>query len=92
MNKRQYPQILVSLLVLASLLLTGLAILPGSAMADLAATSWPMFHHDLKHTGRSPYLGAQTNTVKWSYLTGDYVYSSPAIGSDGTVYVGSGGP
>ncbi len=28
-------------------------------------------------------------TLKWSYTTGDYVYSSPAIASDGTVYVGS---
>jgi len=80
---------LVSLLVLTSLLLSGLAILPGSAIADLASTSWPMFHHDLKHTGRSPYLGPQTNAVKWSYQTGDWVESSPAIGSDGTIYVGS---
>jgi outer membrane protein assembly factor BamB len=28
-------------------------------------------------------------TLKWSYATGDAVSSSPAIGSDGTVYVGS---
>ena len=27
--------------------------------------------------------------LKWRYMTGDAVYSSPAIGSDGTVYVGS---
>lgn len=27
--------------------------------------------------------------LKWRYQTGDDVYSSPAIGSDGTVYVGS---
>ncbi|MGD8507021.1 MAG: PQQ-binding-like beta-propeller repeat protein, partial [Candidatus Bathyarchaeota archaeon] len=26
---------------------------------------------------------------KWSYITGGAIYSSPAIGSDGTVYVGS---
>jgi hypothetical protein len=25
----------------------------------------------------------------WEFETGSYVYSSPAIGSDGTVYVGS---
>ena len=29
-------------------------------------------------------------TVLWEFETGDAVYSSPAIGSDGTVYVGSG--
>jgi len=28
-------------------------------------------------------------TVLWEFETGDWVYSSPAIGSDGTVYVGS---
>jgi outer membrane protein assembly factor BamB len=28
-------------------------------------------------------------TLKWSFPTGDDVYSSPAIGSDGTIYVGS---
>ena len=36
----------------------------------------------------------QTSKVKigtpiWEFETGSYVYSSPAIGSDGTVYVGS---
>ena len=28
-------------------------------------------------------------TPIWEFKTGDWVYSSPAIGSDGTVYVGS---
>ena len=28
-------------------------------------------------------------TLKWSYLAGDGIHSSPAIGSDGTIYVGS---
>jgi outer membrane protein assembly factor BamB len=27
-------------------------------------------------------------TLKWKFKTGNYVYSSPAIGTDGTVYVG----
>ena len=57
--------------------------------AQLADTPWPMFRHDLQHTGRSPYLGAQTANLKWRYATGGLVYSSPAIGSDGTIYVGS---
>ena len=29
------------------------------------------------------------NIVKWGFLTGSYVRSSPAIGSDGTIYVGA---
>ena len=28
-------------------------------------------------------------TLKWSYTTGCDIYSSPAIASDGTIYVGS---
>jgi len=28
-------------------------------------------------------------TLRWSFLTGGSVYSSPAIGADGTIYVGS---
>ena len=31
----------------------------------------------------------EPGTLKWRYQTGDFVRSSPAIGSDGTVYVGS---
>jgi len=27
--------------------------------------------------------------LKWSYQTGNFVISSPAIGADGTIYVGS---
>jgi outer membrane protein assembly factor BamB len=28
-------------------------------------------------------------TQKWEFVTGAVVYSSPAIGADGTIYVGS---
>ena len=40
-----------------------------------------------------PLTGAdkkKPGTVLWEFETGLYVLSSPAIGSDGTVYVGSG--
>ena len=30
-----------------------------------------------------------SGSLKWRYATGSYVWSSPAIGSDGTIYVGS---
>ncbi|MDD5528681.1 MAG: PQQ-binding-like beta-propeller repeat protein [bacterium] len=58
--------------------------------AQLANTPWPMFHHDLQHTGRSPYIGPATPQLKWSCVTGNYLsFSSPTIGFDGTLYVGS---
>ena len=35
-------------------------------------------------------LTAQTpGTMKWAFTTGDWVDSSPAIGPDGTIYIGS---
>ena len=48
-----------------------------------------MFGHDPQHTRRSPFTGPATNALKWAYTTGGAVVSSPAIGADGTVYVGS---
>jgi outer membrane protein assembly factor BamB len=39
--------------------------------------------------GSSPLLAQVDGTVKWGYETGNPVYSSPAIGADGTIYVGS---
>lgn len=52
--------------------------------------SWPSFHNDLQHTGRSSYnLSNGLPAIRWSLLTGRAVNSSPAVGNDGTVYVGS---
>ena len=61
----------------------------GVSTAQLADSPWPMYGHDPQHTGRSPYTGPETPGTKWKFGTGDYVDSSPAIGVDGTVYVGS---
>ena len=58
----------------------------GSGLAD---SPWPMFRHDPQHTGRSPYSGPTTPELRWSYTTGAMIESSPAIGADGTIYVGS---
>jgi len=52
-------------------------------------SAWWMFGRDPRHTRRSPYIGAQTDHLKWTYTTGDKVRSSPALGPDGTVYFGS---
>ena len=49
---------------------------------------WPMFHHDLMHTGHSISMAPQTNQTLWHYTTGGSVMSSPAV-VDGIVYIGS---
>lgn len=59
---------------------------PGPGLAD---TSWPMFQHDLRHTGQSEYLGPQTANLKWTFDTGSSITSSPIIGFDNTIYIGS---
>ena len=55
-----------------------------------ANSPWPMFRHDLNHTGKSQYDTSKNNgQKKWEFTTGDYVSSSPAIGPDDTIYIGS---
>lgn len=61
----------------------------GTGMGQLATAPWPMIGHDVRHTGQSPYRGPDKARLKWKFKTGVAVASSPALGSDGTVYVGS---
>ena len=58
---------------------------------SLANTPWPMFHHDLRHTGLSPYdTSDNPGKLRWKFKTEYYVLSSsPAIGSNGIIYIGS---
>jgi len=75
-----------------ALLLAGLAVAPGLADASgggPANTAWPMFQHDRRHTGQSPYLGAQDNTTRWAYPTNSGFKGAAAIGGDGTIYFNS---
>ncbi len=54
--------------------------------------SEPMFHHDVRHTGLSQFnTSANPGSQKWAFATGGADtdgYASPAIGADGTIYVG----
>lgn len=56
----------------------------------LARTPWPMFRHDSMRTGRSPFKGPDVPHFQWEFITnGAILESSPAIGPDGTIYIGS---
>ena len=72
-------------LIVFSLLSIGM----NSAISQIADTPYPMFSHDVKHTGRSPYQGASVNEIKWSNLTGGEIWSSPVVGADNTIYLSS---
>ncbi len=61
--------------------------------SDVGSISpWPMFQHDAQHTGRSPYVGPQTDNVKWTYDFPEYpnrVYDSRVVvGPQDIIYVG----
>ena len=74
--------------VLAAVLVAPAGVPAGRVSTQgLANTAWPMWRHDLAHTGRSPYSGPANPVLKWK---ADVVvkYSGPAIAADGTVYVG----
>jgi len=52
---------------------------------------WPMFSHDVRHTGRSEIaVNGNSAREKWKvWLTDDArIMSSPAIDKDGTIYIG----
>jgi len=62
----------------------------GTSGSCLANSVWPKFHGNMQNTGLSSIdTSANTGTLKWSYTTGNSINSSPAIGADGTIYVGS---
>ena len=50
--------------------------------------SWPMFHHDLSHTGYTESPAPNTNQTLWNYTTEGIIWSSPAV-TEGKVYFGS---
>ena len=61
-----------------------------SSIMIAGASPWPKFHRDIQSTGLSPInTSSITGTTKWSYATGNVIYSSPTISADGTIYVGS---
>lgn len=48
---------------------------------------WPMYGRDPTHQRRSPVSGPQTSKIKWAYPLVAAYTSSPAIATDGTIYV-----
>ncbi|MFN8176105.1 MAG: PQQ-binding-like beta-propeller repeat protein [Solirubrobacteraceae bacterium] len=75
------------------------ATLPGAAPAGAASyrydvplapsSPWPKFRRDSRQSGLSPVIPRPGGGRPWSYRTGLGIFSSPVIGGDGTIYVGS---
>ncbi len=95
-------KIYVSAIVL-SLLLSVMLVAVGTEAADieenydneteltqLKDSPWPSFGRDQRNNRRSPYDTSHVDgTMRWSFTTDSDVRSSPAVGEDGTIYVGS---
>ena len=82
--------ILILLIVLVLFSLFQGVLRENTVKADSKPIIWPMFRYNPQHTGQCPYNTSNNNgTLKWKFETGNKIYSSPAIASDGTIYVGS---
>jgi outer membrane protein assembly factor BamB len=59
-----------------------------NSYCDSMNSSWPMRSHDLHRSGQSPY-STQDNPLieKWRFPTRSWVYGSPVIDKNGTIYV-----
>ncbi len=64
-----------------------LALWSASAWAQLMTSPWPMFRHDISHSGVSPYHDPTPGDTVWSLNVGNGL-SSPVIASDGTIFIG----
>ena len=55
----------------------------------LAGSPWPEMRRDSRNTAESPIRGRYRGDEPWSFRTARGIFSTPVIGDDGTVYVGS---
>lgn len=67
--------------------------LKNNIYAKLQDSPWPVYRHDLKHTGRTPYKFSDSGTGKvirtnWKFKCDGSIYSSAAIDKDGKIYFG----
>jgi len=74
-------------MVAALLCACGVAACAGDAAAK--PVPWPSMRHDARNTGRSSLPGTYRGGKPWAFRTGKGIFSTPVIGADGTVYVGS---
>ena len=53
------------------------------------SSPWPEMRRDSRNTGASPIRARYGGGGPWLFRTGRGIFSTPVIGGDGTVYVGS---
>lgn len=80
-------------LLLASIVLLGCsssdATAPAVTVPLQAKSPWPKFRGNAAQDGRSTVRPAYDGSKPWAFRTGKGIFSSPIVGADGTIYVGS---
>jgi outer membrane protein assembly factor BamB len=69
--------------------LLALFVVLGATAAFAEADPWPCFRGNPQRSGLSAAAGPTRGTVAWRFAAGAPIRSSPAIGGNGTIYVGS---
>jgi len=86
MNRKAVLSVAATFVLLLSSLLS-FGFIP--SVSSNPGSDWPMFRHNINHTGYTPDLGPTVGSVIWTYETGDVIaMSSPSV-VGGVVYIGS---
>ncbi len=64
-------------------------VVTGPPAGGPAQGQWAMFRCEPRRTGRCPADGPDNGVLAWRYDAGDWVVSSPAVGPNGRIYVGT---
>jgi outer membrane protein assembly factor BamB len=65
------------------------AVLAAAGPAAAAGPLWPSMRHDARNTGSSRVAAQYRGDRPWAFHTAKGIFSTPVIGADGTIYVGS---
>jgi outer membrane protein assembly factor BamB len=76
--------------VASAIVCTGAACAKAAPVPLDAASPWPEMRHDSRNTGASEIAAHYSGGRPWAFATGRGIFSTPVLGGDGTVYVGSG--
>jgi outer membrane protein assembly factor BamB len=75
--------------VATAVVAAGVAPLVAAAAPTQAGAPWPTMRHDTRNSGRSAIPARWHGDRPWSFATGRGIFSTPVIGADGAIYVGS---
>ena len=62
---------------------------PSASVPTAPGAPWPKLRGDAAQTGRGAAHASTIGGALWTFPTGKGVFSSPVVGADGTIYVGS---